>query len=62
MDQSTLIVAERQLTGLAVTDPSSVWFDDPKAYHLTDDRVPERDLAFLFSGLFQFLSITRAKS
>lgn len=62
MNESTLIVAERQLTGLGLTDPTSVWFDDPRDYHLTDERTPEKDLAFLFRGLFQFLNFPRTSS
>lgn len=57
MDQTTLTVVERQLTGMGLTDPSSVWFDDPRDYHKTDERLPEKDLAFLFGGLFRFMSL-----
>lgn len=61
MSPSTLTVAERQLTGLGLTDPTSVWFDDPKAYHLTDERTPEKDLAFFFGGLFRFFKLPVAQ-
>lgn len=57
MDFASLVAAERQQTGLGVTDPLSVWFDDPRDYQKESAQTSEKDLAFLFGGLFNFNSL-----
>lgn len=62
MDLATLTAMERQQTGLGVTDPLSVWFDDPRDYQKEAEQTTESDLAFLFKGLFSFNSLLGSKN
>lgn len=57
MDLSNIKAIQRQQQGLAVTDPASVWYDDPADYIKNSEQTTEKDIAFLFGGLFNFLSI-----
>lgn len=62
MDYASLVAAERQQAGLGVTDPLSVWFDDPRDYQKENNQATESDFAFLFKGLFNFGSLKNLKN